>query len=374
MDKHIRMAKRRRKLLVAGLVLATAGAIVIFLNRPLADPKLIDSRLSGLTLVPRSKFGKNSVIDIPWFGGRFTYPKPVQMPRDWQDNPLASGYLEWPHVEPSVSEMHPLMVGMAQWISEEGESVRIVNRLQPLGAYTYAYVPYVFGTKPMRFQVGSESLHTLNPFKIELPPLGWSPPPAEPYRIKIAGGEVSFTRKKWIGPWFAAEFEVTALGLPANSLIFGRSVLSDSDTSVPTRFHMQPDKASRIYSNRPDEQFEILHVKASQEPIEVVISGTSFQTCEVIDKSKRIIGRGHQSSQGWTVGVTSPKEVAAFALGKDWIGPNYMFHDPENSDIRWEGVIQKLSPGKQKATLYRVVSREVVTLKGFLPKVPLPKH
>jgi len=365
-------SSRRRKLaLAAGASLLLTLAYLYVATRPLADPRLVVAP-NGIELIPRSRFGQKAMFDFAWFGSRLQHPVPQAMPSRWSDDPLASGVLV--SKDPGVQSLM-LYTSTTPWTGRDGRREVIAASLLPIGVDSYINLPYVFGGQAQTFEVEAEGLGRL---EIELPGLGWTPAPAPPYRVSLGTGEVVFTRKRWTGPWFAAEFELVARDLPEDTLIFGRSVLSDVDTSAPTRFHIRPGSSSKVFTNRPDEQFELLHVEPNVETVVVQASSTGAKRCTVSNAKGRLIAVGFHSSRGFSLGLHNhgrqKGDIVGLQLEEGWIGPNYLYHDPDNSDVRWEGVLPSLKAGSRKATLFRVVSREIVTLKDLLPEVPLPAH
>jgi len=369
--------------ILLGVLVLGAGFIGWEAFRPRKDPKFVGALPATIELVPRSRYQSKPWITIPWFGGKkFEYPPLSSMPKNWKDNPLASGFLQWKDTTPPApksavpGDAFALMVSYMDWKSESGEEVVLTDFDRTGVPGRYYEAPYVFGEKPLRFSAVLPARNQLPPpmyipsFQVEVPPLGRPAPRLSVVKRTFEGIELTLKPKEWRGPTFSTLYEVTATGLkPGELMLLSVSSWQNIQPNrMPTQiqlgrpawFRVEPGKTSLVHILAPKVSIRGAVVKAKSIDVRVYSTptgGAAGTAVEYKDGSGTVLARGNRvmyrgTPQTFTSFVPTWNGARAMQIEGKWIGQSYDLESWIYRLTQSPKVAQPHAPGDYKALAY----------------------
>jgi len=320
------------------------------------------------------------------------------MPKDWKDNPLASGVISWNAVTPSTTPVAPVDMNLyfpimftfyMTWLGADGSKPAIpFSSFRAISGKDYGEVPYVFGKKSVRYKIGRPDLPTLAAipipdFEIELPGIGFSAPKLKTVQLRVGEVELTFTPIKWIGPSFTTDYKVTAEGLKPGQHLFltggldGSSMLnSDYD---PIMLRVSAGQASHVGLGREKLVCTAFIVEEEQGEVRVVAgpgSSSGFTQVHYKDKMGRLLATGYDFSgtpvSSGSAGAIQPNLTRTdqsapigFKIDGRWVGYSFEANAGSVVELSRGMSLKPHSKGTYKALLFNPVKKVNVNQAGF---------
>jgi len=407
-------SKRRRvaRGVILGLILLPGAFVAWEILRPRNDPRIV-SGPKELRLIPRSQYQTKPWFSIPWFGGRkLQFPSEGKMPKNWEDNTLASGVLLWDAgssspppaattsatATPPMQSIFPMAVSSYMtWTGEDGSKPHLpFTYFFNMDIKEYFDVPYVFGIKPITYKLSLAKDPMFAPlsipdFELKLPATGYPAPKLKPVVVTNGNIELTFTPGNWIGPIFMTDYAVTVKGLKPNQHLFlggQMDILNamSADDYEPFTLRLSPGVTSKAMIGREKLSVTAYVVEERAGKVKVVAGSTAMTGVNVVDykdANGNVLATGYDftagtfgPSQGSVQASVQPVENApvAFKIDGKWIGNAY---ETEQQSLIQMGVAMSRKPhakGTYEATFYVPVHKFTIDQPGFrLPKGELEK-